>query len=257
MTRFQPLNNVEHKDLKIITERSARYGDDVWYVPTFPTEFRQVQRHYPIFFVRHSKTGEVMAVALLGLEKGENLFLTDEGWDASYIPLNILRQPLLVGYQEQQDYGETVREPVVSVDMDSPRVSEQEGESLFLEHGGNSDYLEHMSGMLKLLLEGSHRAKAFYELLDEYGLLESFVLDAQLDDGSEHRLSGFHAIREEGVRKLNAEQLKDLNDRGYLEAIYMAIASQSHLADLMERKNWNLRLGTVSQDDELVSDATG
>jgi len=68
-------------------------------------------------------------------------------------------------------------------------------------------------------------------------LLESFVLDAQLSDGSEHRLAGFYIINEDVLAELEAEQLDLLNKRGYLEAIYMAVASMSNLPALLERKN--------------------
>ena len=42
--------------------------------------------------------------------------------------------------------------------------------------------------------------------------------------------------------ELAPEHLAMLNKRGYLEAIYMAIASMSHLADLVDRKNRLRRL---------------
>jgi hypothetical protein len=81
------------------------------------------------------------------------------------------------------------------------------------------------------------RSKGFFDTLVELDLLESFVLDAQLYDGSEHRLSGFYTINEEALKELTGEQLERLNKRGYLEAIYMAIASMANLPLLLERKN--------------------
>ena len=44
------LNNVDHKDLRVITTRGAEYGDDVMFALTFPAEFRNIQAHYPIVF---------------------------------------------------------------------------------------------------------------------------------------------------------------------------------------------------------------
>jgi hypothetical protein len=93
MANFQLLNNIDHKDLKIITERSAALGDNVWYAVTFPAEFRNLQRHYPVFFIKNPNDGQFEAVAMFGVEDGENLFLDEYGWNASYIPLNIMRQP--------------------------------------------------------------------------------------------------------------------------------------------------------------------
>jgi len=237
MANFQLLNNVDHKDLKVIIERSAEMGDNVWYAVTFPDEFRNLQRHYPVFFIKNPDDSEFQAAAMFGVEDGENLFLDQNGWDASYIPLNIMRQPFLIGFQEKNVDGQTVREPVVTVDMDSPRVNTGQGERVFLEHGGNSEYLEQVNSILQVLYAGMRGSKPFFDALVELDLLESFVLDAQLYDGSEHRLSGFYTINEEKLKELDGEQLEMLNKRGYLEAIYMAIASMTNLPLLLERKN--------------------
>lgn len=237
MANFQLLNNVDHKDLKILTDRSAELGDNVWYAVTFPSEFRNLQRHYPVFFIKNPKSGEFQAVAVFGVEDGENLFLDENGWNASYIPLNIIRQPFLIGFQEQEKDGRVEREPVISVDMDNPRVNTERGEPVFLEHGGQSEYLEKINSILKLLHDGMRRSRPFLDTLRELDLLESFVLDVQLDDGSEHRLTGFYTINEDALRKLDGEKLEILNRRGYLEAIYMAIASMSNIPALLEKKN--------------------
>jgi hypothetical protein len=237
MANYQLLNNVDHKDLKIIIDRTAEYGDNVWFAATFPSEFRNVQRNYPIVFTKNSETGKFEAMALFGFEDGENLFLEEGGWSAGYIPLNIMRMPFLIGFQEKTEAGETTREPVITVDMDSPRVNTERGQPVFLEHGGNSPYIEQISSILKVLHEGVRSSGPFYDTLEQLDLIESFVVDVQLNDGSEHRLSGFYTINEDRLRDLAADDLAMLHRRGYLEAIYMAIASMSQMPELVDRKN--------------------
>ena len=185
MANFQLLNNVDHQDLKVIIDRSAEFGDNVWYAVTFPAEFRNLQRHYPIFFVKHPDSGEFQAVAMFGVVEGENLFLDENGWNASYIPLNIMRQPFLIGFQEREQNGGVQREPVITVDMDHPRVKTEHGEPVFLEHGGNSEYLERVNSILHAVLEGMRHSKPFLDTLDDcpttstiYGFFEfHFVTD--------------------------------------------------------------------------------
>lgn len=237
MARFQILNNIDHKNLRVRQERSAELGDEQWFVPTFPHEFRNLQRHYPIVFTKNPDKGYFQAVALLGFEEGENLFLEAQGWASGYIPLNVLRQPFLVGFQETGTGDESDREMVVTVDMESPRVSETEGEPVFLEHGGNTEYLERVNSILNLISQGVERNPAFADMLLGMDLLESFVLDVQLDNGSEHRLSGFYTINEQSLKGLTGDDLVVLNNNGFLEPIYMAIASMSNLPDLVDRKN--------------------
>jgi len=237
MSRFQLLNNIDHKDLRVIRERSAGLGDNLWYVATFPQEFRNLQRCYPIVFTKNTDTGYFQAIALLGFEDGENLFVDESSWDAPYIPLNILRQPFLIGFQESSENGQPGREMVVTVDMESPRISETEGEPVFLEHGGNSEYLEQVNSILNVIHQGSERNQAFADMLLGMDLLESFVLDVQLDDGSEHRMSGFYTINEDSLKGLTGDDLVILNNNGFLGPVYMAIASMSNIPALVEKKN--------------------
>lgn len=237
MAKIELLNNVDHKDLKVDIDRSAALGDDVWFTPTFPQEFRVLQKHYPIVFTKNTEAGKFQAVALLGFEVGENLFLDENGWNASYIPLSIMRQPFLIGFQQAEKDGVPIKEMVISVDMDNPRVSKTEGEPVFLEHGGNTAYLDQVNSILNLINEGFERNSAFIDMLMGMDLLESFVLDVELDDGSEHRMSGFYTINEESLLGLTGDDLVILNNNGHLEPIYMAIASMSNISTLVAMKN--------------------
>ncbi len=240
MAKIELLNNLDHKDLRVITTRSAEYGDNLWYTPTFPHEFRNLQRHYPIVFTKNSETGQFQAVALLGFELGENLFLNEDGWEAGYIPLSIMRQPFLIGYQDTTEGGVPKTELVISVNVDSPRVSTTEGDRVFLEHGGNTDYLERVNSILNLVHQGLERNQLFIDMMLGMDLLESFVLDVELNDGSEHRMSGFYTINEDSLAGLTGDDLVILNNKGYLEAVYMVMASQSNIPDLVDRKNRSL-----------------
>lgn len=236
MANHQLLNNVDHKALRVRRERSAAFGDNVHYALTYPFEFRAIQAHYPIFFHKDATSGQFHALAMLGFEKGENLFLTDAGWDGDYIPLSLCRAPFLIGF----DGGD--RTPVIHVDMDDPRISEQEGEPVFLDHGGRTEFLEEAMETLTRLHEGHQSEPAFMAMLQELDLLEPFALDITLDDGSDHRLAGFYVIHEENLYALDGEALGRLNAAGYLQPVFMAVASLSRIRTLIARKNALLRL---------------
>src|SRR5688572_32383070 len=102
MARHEKLNNIAHKNLRVLNRFGADLGDNVGQVLTFPTEYEDVQREYPIFFRKESGTGEYQSVVLLGLEKNENLFLNGDRWDAHYIPGVIARGPFLIGFEEDR-----------------------------------------------------------------------------------------------------------------------------------------------------------
>ena len=240
MTNHVLLDNVAHKDLRIITTRSARYGDNIASTRIFPSEFRRVQAEYPIVFRENATEGHFDSVAMLGLEGGENLFLEDDRWNARYVPLTIERQPFLIGFQQQTEGGMPVEEAVVHIDMDSPRISESEGEAVFLEHGGVSPYLEHISSVLKAINEGGKYSEGFSDALVRYELLEPFTLEVELNNGSKNKLMGFHTIHEEKLNALDGDALASLHSNGYLEHIYMAMASIANFSVLIRKKNERL-----------------
>jgi len=228
------LNNVQHKDLKVITRHGAGLGDEVMFVATFPAEFRTLQAHYPIVFRKGEDGRTFEPVVLFGFQAGENLFLKADGWDAPEIPLMIERQPFLIGRN-----GE---EMLVHVDLDSPRVRNaahgaSEGEAAFLPHGGITEYLERVNSILYTIHEGFESNAGFVEALLKYELLESFVFDIELDDGSQNRLAGFYTIHEERLHALGTEAIGALHRAGYLQAIHMVLASLSQFRALIDRKN--------------------
>lgn len=228
MTRHALLSNVTHKDLRVIAERSARYGDNVMAVTTFPAEFRNLQAHYPIVFAKTNE-GVFNPLALLGFKEKQNLFLKkDGGWDATYVPLIIERAPFLIGPPAADG-------PKIHIDLDSPRLSQTEGELLFKEHGGTTEFLDRMGTALNTIHQGMVASQPFVAAINEYGLLESFVLDIRFKDGAEHRFAGFYTVHEEKLGKLDAAALGKLHEKGYLQAVFMIIASLSNFRDLIER----------------------
>lgn len=228
MSQSVLLHNLEHKDLRVITERGAAWGDDQMFTLTFPQEFRHVQAHYPIVFRPTGEAGGYEALALFGFETGENLFLGPQGWDAHYIPLNIERRPFLIGR-----HGDELN---IHIDLAHPRVSRTEGEELFLPYGGTSAYLERIHSVLLTLHQGLQAMPAFVAALVEHELLESFVADIELESGAQHRLMGFYTINEERLHALPGPVLERLSHDGHLEAMYMAVASLSQFRALIARR---------------------
>jgi hypothetical protein len=223
------LNNVDHKDLRVIRTPGAEYGDNVMFAITFPAEFRNLQAHYPIVFRKSPDGTTLQPIALLGLQEGQNLFLRGQRWDATYLPLAIERLPFFIGVADE--------EMVVHVDLDNPRVSATLGEAVFLTHGGSSEFLERINSVLLAIHQGLESTPAFIAALLEHDLLESFVFDIELANGSRTRLAGFYTINEERLNALGGSALERLCRAGHLQAVYMAIASLSQFRALIERQD--------------------
>lgn len=237
MANHAPLDNIAHKDLRVLKRFSKELGDDVGSCVTFPTEYGDIQREYPILFRKDTNTGEFMSVALLGLQPDENLFLEGDRWDASYVPGIVARGPFLIGFREREENGETLREPVVHVDLDSPRISKsEEGERVFLEHGGNAPYLQQVTTVLDGLNRGVTVSKAMFAAFNEHNLLESVNVDVKVNEGEAYNLRGFYTISDEKLRALGPEALHKLHGQGFLQAAYLVMVSLNNIRRLVERK---------------------
>jgi len=241
MTNHALLDNVTHKDLKILPGYRKGQGFDISTVRVFPVEFSELQMEYPIVLVRNKESGHFEPVALLGLSSNENLFLDENGWDARYIPLAIERQPFLIGFQETTQSGIPQRQPVVHIDLDHPKVGITEGEPVFLPHGGESPLLERISSVLATIHQGNETNQVFSRLLVGLDLVEPSAMEFTLSNGEKHTLSGMHIINEERLSALNGDALETLHQKGLLKSIYMMLASMPNFRKLIDRKDALLR----------------
>ena len=233
MSQYETLNTAKHRHLRIKTGYSAALGDAVTYVMTYPMEFRDIQSCYPILFTKDPNTGGFFAAAVLGLEPDQNLFLQDDGWDAGYVPALVQRQPFLIATSGEGDD----KPPVVSLDLDHPRVGQDEGQALFDSEGQPSEFLNQKIELLDKLHRGLQHSSGFVDTLLKHELLEQITLDLAFSDGSKHTLQGFYCIAEERLYQLDGDVMESLNKAGYLQPVFMAVASLSRIRDLIDRRN--------------------
>ena len=241
MARYELLNNVTHKDLRVATRFGPEFGDDIGMLPAFPSEYAELQREYPIFFRKDRDSGQWQSVALLGFEQRENLFLQAGRWNASYLPGAAAKGPFLIGFQEQHINGELRQEPVMHVDLDHPRVKDGEGEPVFLPQGGNSPYLDHVAGVLRGIRDGVAFGTAMFQAFDEMGLIQPINLDVQLDERHRINVGGLHSIDREKLAALDGPSLARLNAAGYLEGAFLVLASLHNMRRLIAEKQRRLR----------------
>ncbi|WP_105168297.1 SapC family protein [Pseudoalteromonas sp. T1lg23B] len=232
MSQEQLLDNITHKDIKVITSYSAQLGDSVSVARVFPSEYAQLQSEYPIFFKKDAATGQFQSVVLLGFNDKENLYLQDDKWDADYIPLSIQRQPFLIGFIEKQKNGIPVQEPAVHIDMAHPKVNTTHGEPLFTSQGGMTEYLQKVNSILLSIHHGHEDNQAFLNDLVDHNLLESALINI-----GTQQLNGLYTINEDALNSLADEAVLTLNKKGYLQHIYMVLASLGQLRSLINKKS--------------------
>ncbi|MGY2733926.1 SapC family protein [Sphingomonas sp. UYP23] len=233
MANHALLTSEDHRTLRIASTRGADFGDAVMSCLIVPSEFRRVQNDYPILFRLTPQRDRFQALAMFGFEPGENLFLDGERWDARYRPLAMEIQPFLIGHPATEGGDKQIH-----LDLDSTRVaSGGEGVRVFDDLGRPTPYLETIAGQLGELDAGWQASEGFFAALARHDLLEPLTLEITLADGTTNRLVGYHAIAEERLQQLDAVALGELHADGHLLPMFMALASLSNVAELVDRKS--------------------
>jgi hypothetical protein len=230
MSRPVALDNVAHADLRVALRHGAEYGSAVNRALLFPTEFAEAQRDFPILFQRDPGKG-LQAVALLGLDRDENLFLDGDRWTSRHIPLIVQRGPFLIGLNADGSA------PVIQIDLADPRVGISEGEPLFLPHGGQARALDHVGRVLGAIHAGMADAEPMYAAFDALGLIQPAALELMLDDERRYVISDHEVLSAEKLAALGPDALDQLNRAGHLGAAFLLAASLGNMSGLIERKN--------------------
>lgn len=225
MANWVKLDNVEHGDLAVGHRHGAAFGDAVNQLAVFPTEFEQLQREVPILFRRDAAAG-FYAVALLGLDLDENLFLADQGWSTRYVP----------ALQQRGPFAADPEGGLPLVDLDDPRVGADDGEPLFLRHGGSSPFLQHVTAVTDAVRRGRDSNAPFFAALDAEGLLRSRTLNLELGEDTRYTIADVFTLDEERLAALPDAALGRLHRSGVLRAATMAAASLANVARLIDLK---------------------
>jgi SapC protein len=221
------LNSETHRSLKVQGRPSAELGDNQRFVQVIITEFPHLAVQYPILLSKDANTGAFYCGAMLGFDQGENLFLSD-GAHEGYRPLNLQRMPF---YVSGGDLG---------IDLDHPRVGAEQAQPLFNGQGEPTEYLESIKAAFRELKPGLERTKQFVDMLLSLRMVEPVSIDVGFDDGTVRDVVGLYTIDQRALHALPDATVLELFRRGYLQSIYLMVASLKQVKLLAQKKNGRL-----------------
>ncbi len=218
-----PLSQQLHKGFKVRPESKFDYATKTNTVPLTVPEFSLVARHYPILLLGD----DLVPTAALGVEPGQNLFVTPEGqWTAAtYVPAYIRRYPfiLLGGEDDQLTLG---------IDTDANATYEG-GRPLFHPDGKETE-------IIAQALEFAHQfhnaylfTREFTEALKKADIVIDCTLEIEPTPGQRVPLGAFKRIDEEKFKDLPDATILEWRKVGFLHPIYFLLQSMN---------NWDLLL---------------
>jgi hypothetical protein len=197
-------------------------------VPLGASEFPLALRDYPIVFLQQRPEAPLEAVAILGMQEGQNLFVMPDGrWDRrTYIPAFVRRYPFSIASAPSG-------ERIICVD---PGAVVGNGEALFDERG---EPLQHWTMFERLLHEYEDeltRSRQLGALLQRLGLLAPFAMRAELSGGFSLSLEGMYRVERTRLAALDPKRLGELITRGDMDCVYAHLLSQDNFLRLVARR---------------------
>jgi hypothetical protein len=223
-----PVSKERHANWSVQRSDGYQFARDVNSVPLTAVEIPHAAREYTVIF---QGQGVPTPVALLGIEKGQNIYLGDDGgWAARYVPAFIRRYPFLFALSSD---GKNL---TLCVDESFSGCNQEgRGDAFFDEKGERSPYL---AGVLEFLTDYQSqfgRTETYCKKLQDLGLLEAMEAKFKVGGDEERTLSGFHAVKRERLKTLSGEKLADLAKTDELELTYAHLGSMSNFSGMLAR----------------------
>jgi SapC len=231
MSNIVLLDSRSHRNLRVHARPAAQYGDNQRFVPVIVSEFQALAMHSPVLFSKDADTGQFYCGAMQGFDVGENLLLDEHRKLDVYRPLNLQRGPFVAAGTD------------LAIDLDHPRVAPSGDQALFTEAGEPTHYLQSVMGLMRDLRPGLERTRIFIDTLLGLKLIEPMTIAARFDDGVNREFTGLYTVNREQLQQLADGAVLDLFRRGYLQLIYLLLASLGHVSELAQRKNRSLLPG--------------
>lgn len=232
MLEFAPLTNVNHRDLRVVDNAANKFAAKQHVLRIQATEVGRAGTDFPVLFSRSPSDNRWALSAITSLEAETNLFVKDGRWTAAFRPMSLDTHPLYLVNAPGTEEGFAI-----GIAENSDDFSRESGERLFDDEGNPSEYLSGVTKRLEEGLQEEMRSQAFVQTIDEIGMLRAIDMHVQYEDGTVKTITGLMVPDEEKLRNLTAEQLLELNQKGYLVPIHASLASTFQLAALVKRHN--------------------
>ena len=231
-TRIVPLRR-DHKVRLLAPGEIPAFARTLNAIPISFAEFAPVARDYPIAFATGDGGKTFAAMAILGLASEENLFCDGATWaPGTYVPAYARRYPFCMAKVSLDNVQQQNR--LICVEND--HLDDPAGEPMFDAQGQPLEKWKAIERLLSEYEADLERSRELCSILADYGLLEQFTMQANLNQGGSLQIAGMNRVADKKLETLNAAQLKNLLKKGILARVYAHQLSLDNFARLLDRR---------------------
>ena len=226
--RAAAVSSERHRDWCVRADGDFAFAKHVNSVPLTAVEFPNAAAEYAIVFTGNEDA--VMPAVILGARDKENLYITESGWDAKYVPAFLRRYPFVFSSGDEGDRF------TLCIDEEFSGCNQEgRGERLFDADGNQTQYLTNVLEFLKAYQAHFQQTQAFCAKLKELELLEPMQAQFTPPGGTTMSLTGFMAISRDKLKALPADKLAELAKTDELELMYLHLQSMRNVVTMAQR----------------------
>jgi len=223
MSQLTAITRAQYADKRWKRYTSYSFAAKDAVAPLVVQEMPTACMHMPIGFVDTGKGFQLVAV--LGLQKDMNLWVTPEGrWVGPYVPAVYRGYPFTLARSEDERRVLCVRE-------DSGLVTSSGGEPFFDEKGEISQPLKDVMSFLEQVAVNNQKTLALCALLAKHNLIQPWNVTLKFNE-EERALEGLYRVDEAALNQLPSEDFDVLRKAGALPLVYCQLLSMQHLRRL-------------------------
>jgi hypothetical protein len=229
--RPEPLSLERHRNLGVKRiDKPFGFLAGAHIVPITVNEFGVAAGSFPIIFTSDFKT----PLAVMGARPGDNVFVNFAGEvdPEVYLPAFVRRYPFVFAAAENSD------QMLVCIDREAPMIGENPDVALF-EGNEPSAFTKEAIEFCKEFERFRRATEDFTSILAKYDIFEqkTVAINQRNPDGTEtnQKVADYHAISEEKLAALSAEQFQQLREQGALGPIYAHLVSLLHWPKVVQR----------------------
>ena len=232
MAELVELSKEAHKKLRVTHGCTLQFAKTQHVLNIRAGEVGKAVSSFPVFFNRNPVSGTWMLSAVTSLEPGSNLFVEDDQWMATYKPTCLETYPLFLMRSPQDENAYCV-----GIDEQSSDFSYEHGEPIFDENGEPSLHLSRVRAVLEADFENDIQTHLFSQRLEELELFRSVNINVYYETGDVQTITSLHTIDEDKLKALTAEELHELEAKGYLLTLHAILVSIFQVNLLVRKHN--------------------